>query len=254
MEYLLLGCALVMFASLSGKLVVWKSFGRFIERHLEYMVSFAAGVFLVFAWQLGAEVLEHMEFGLASAWIVGGAIGVTLACRFFPHGQRAHGPHDGHAHGLHGHLDAHRMLLSDSIHNVGDGIVLAASFAINVATGFAVVIGVFIHEVVQEVAEFFVLRDAGYSVRKALFYNFLTSSTVLVGAVGAWYLLDIFEALEGPLLGVAAGGIIAVVFGDLVPHSLQELGKPRRLVAHALLGVAGAALMLGISTLVPSLH
>ncbi len=248
MTGLLLACGAVMAASLSGKLLVWRGAGVFIERNLHLMVSFAAGVFLVFAWQLSGEVFEHMSILSGLAWVAGGAVAVTFICTWLPHGGRAQ---EGDSSHRHTHLDAHRMLVSDSIHNAGDGILLAATFAVGPAFGFAAAASIFLHEMVQEIAEFFVLRDAGYSVRRALLLNFATSATVLVGAVGGYLAIGLFEALEGPLLAVATGGVLSVVLFDLLPHSLHHARARSLLAQHLLWFALGAALMYGLLSLVP---
>ncbi len=248
MAELLLACGAIMLASLSGKLLVWRGAGPFIERNLHLMVSFAAGVFVIFAWQLSEEVLEHMGPLSGLAWIAGGAIMVTLVCKFLPH---THGPSSkDHSH-AHSHLDAHRMLVSDSVHNAGDGILLAATFAMGPVVGFGAAISVLVHEVVQEISEFFVLRDAGYSIRRALLLNFATSTTILIGAVGGYFLLELFEALEGPILAIATGGILSVIFYDLLPHSLQDARSRSVFWQHLLWLLLGMLLMYGVVNLVP---
>ena len=248
MAALILACGAVIIASLSGKLFVWRGAGTFIERNLHLMVSFAAGVFLIFAWQLSGEVFEHINIWQGLAWIVGGAVVITLVCKWLPHGHKA--LEDAHHHG-HRHLDAHRMLISDSIHNAGDGILLAATFAVGPAFGFMATVSVFLHEVVQEIAEFFVLRDAGYSIRRALLLNFATSATIIIGAVGGYIVLEFFEALEGPLLAIAAGGVLSVVLYDLLPHSIHDARSRSMFGQHLLWFVLGSILMYGVVSLVP---
>ena len=44
---------LIMLASLVGVVTVWNRAGMFIEKRLDYLVSFSAGVFLVFLYGLG---------------------------------------------------------------------------------------------------------------------------------------------------------------------------------------------------------
>lgn len=248
MLLLLISCFAIMLASLSGKLLIWRGAGAFIERNLELMVSLAGGVFLIFAWQLGREVFEHMEFLSGLMWVLGGALGITILHKFFKH---KHTESEKKRHDDHHHLDAHRMLMSDSVHNVGDGILLAATFAVSPFVGLAATVSIFLHEVVQEIAEFFVLRDAGYSVQRALLLNFATSSTILIGAVGGYFLLELFETLEGPLLAFVLGGVLSVVFLDLFPHSFQHARTKSLFAQHILWIFIGSILMLGVITLIP---
>jgi zinc transporter ZupT len=57
-----------------------------------------------------------------------------------------------------------------------------------------------------------VLRQAGFATRKALVINFITSSTILIGAIGGYFLLEKFEAIEPALLGITAGAFL-ILFG-----------------------------------------
>lgn len=243
---------MVMLASLAGVLFAgWRAAG-FIAKHLDVLVSFSAGVFLVFAFGLATETVEHMgslPHGLG--WIFAGAVVVWLAVKLLP-ALHTHGHGHEHAHN-HG-LDPRRLMLSDALHNVADGVFLAAAFTAGPVFGFAAAISIFVHEFLQEMAEFFVLRDAGYSVRRALALNFAVSSTILVGAVGGYYLLDLFEMLEAPLLGLAAGGVLVVVLHDLIPHSVRESISTAHYARHVLAFVVGIALMVGVNAALPHQH
>lgn len=242
MPEILLASFLIMLASLSGKLVVWREAGPVIERNLHFFVSFAAGVLLVVTYNLSSEIVEHTG-SIASAlpWIVAGALVVLVAFRFVPDFHHHHDA-DSHDH-THTRIDVNRVLLSDGIHNIGDGVVIAASFAASPLLGVMSSASILLHEVLQEISQFFVLRQAGLSVRATLVRNFLVSATVLIGAVGGYFLLDAFIALEVPLLGLAAGSYLIVVFHDLIPHSFSSARERGHYGKHAVFFVIGVALM-----------
>jgi zinc transporter ZupT len=98
------------------------------------------------------------------------------------------------------------------------------------------------------------LRDAGYTTWGALGINFLVSSTILIGAIGGYFLLETFEMLEGPLLGLAAGGILVVVLHDLIPHSIRESITTMHYAKHILCFLMGGVLMFSVTTLVAHEH
>lgn len=244
---LILLSLLIMAASLSGVVTVWGRAGSFVERNLDYLISFSAGVFLVFLYGLGSEAIEHAgSVANGLFWILAGAVGIWAVFKLLP-SAHTHGE-DGAGHV---HLDPRRLLLTDGIHNAADGIFLAAAYATVPALAATAAISIFVHEALQEVSEFFVLREAGYSTRGALGTNFLVSSTILVGSVGGYFLLGAFEALEGPLLGLAAGGLLVVVLHDLIPHSVRDSISLSHYLAHALSFAVGCALMAGIVASLP---
>jgi len=238
---------LVMLASLVGVLAVWNRAGKFIEQRLDYLVSFSAGVFLVFLFGLASEAVA-LTGGLVRGlpWLLLGAVGIWTVFKLMPDSHV-------HTHADHSHtqLDARRLITIDAIHNIADGIFLAASYAVSPALALVAGVSIFVHEALQEMSEFFVLRDAGYSTKKALVINFAVSSTILIGAVGGYLLLDVFEMLEGPLLGFAAGGILTVVLHDLIPHSIREARHASHYAVHLLWFVAGVFAMVGVTTFLP---
>lgn len=238
----LIASFLVMLVSLSGKLITWREAGPFIERNLHFFVSSAAGVLLVVIYQLSSEVIEHAgSITLGIPWIVAGSLVILVAFQYLPN---FHHHHDaGAGDHTHSRIDANRILLSDGIHNIGDGVVIVAAFAASPFLGIASTMSIILHEMLQEISEFFVLRQAGLSTSRALTYNFLVSSTILIGAIGGYFLLEKFEALEVPLLGLAAGSYIIVVFHDLIPHSIDSVRERGHYRKHLLFFAVGAVCM-----------
>ncbi|OGG50757.1 hypothetical protein A2763_02425 [Candidatus Kaiserbacteria bacterium RIFCSPHIGHO2_01_FULL_54_36] len=247
---ILLASLLVMLASLSGKLVTSRHAGPLIERNLHFFVSFAAGVLLFTIYNLSSEIIEHSgSLATGLPWIVVGSLVVLVAFRYLPD---FHHHHDVQAPDhAHSRLDAKRILLSDGIHNIGDGVVIVAAFAASPLLGIASTISILVHEMLQEISEFFVLRQAGLSVRTALTYNFLVSSTILIGSLGGYFLLEQFEALEIPLLGLAAGAYLIVVFHDLIPHSISTATEWGHYMKHIIFFVVGLVLMAALINVLP---
>ncbi len=245
MILLLVSCAAVMLASLVGVFFISGTVGRVFERNMGYLVSFSAGVFIIIAYGLAQETLEHassLSQGLLFIFL--GALGIWTLFKLLP-GLHDH-PEHGHAHDH--PIDARRVLISDAFHNVGDGILLAASFAVSPALGLAAAASVFVHELLQETSEFFVLRAAGYSVSRALAWSFFVSCTILAGALGGYYFLDLFESLEPMLLGVSAGAFLVVVLSDLIPHSVRDAKSTSHYAAHVAWFALGAVLMFALTT------
>jgi len=150
----------------------------------------------------------------------------------------------GHEH----KLDSRKIIFSDGIHNIGDGILLAAAFTISSAFGILTAFSILIHELIQEISEFFILRKSGFSIKKALKINFLTSSTILIGSVGGFLLLEYFELLEVPLLGIAGGAFLVVVLQDLIPHSVKDSISNKHHFKHIFWFIVGAVLMFTVNS------
>ncbi len=239
---------LVMIVSLSGKLLTVRGIGPLIERNLHFFVSFAAGVLLVIAYNLSTEIVEHAgSLSAGLPWIALGAVAILVAFRYVP---QFHHHHDAGDH-THSKLDANRLFAGDAIRNIRDGIVIVVSFAASPMLGIASTTSIMVHEMLQEISEFFVYREIGLSMRTALLLNFLTSSTILIGTLGAFFLLERFEALEIPLLGLSVGSYLVVVFHDLIPHSISRSAERMHYVRHIGFFSVGALLMSLLILLLP---
>lgn len=238
----------VMAVSFSGKFATWRGVGPVVERNLHYFVSFASGVLLIIAFNLSTEIVAHagsMTAGIP--WIALGAAVVLVAFRYLPN---FHHHHDIGDHS-HSRIDANRILASDAIHNIGDGVVIVISFAASPLIGIASTVSIMVHEMLQEISEFFVLREAGLSARRALTLNFMASATILIGTFGGYFLLERFEALEIPLLGLAVGSYLVVIFHDLIPHSLERAGNRSHALRHVIFFAVGLLLMSAIAYALP---
>lgn len=250
---ILFAAFIVMLASLVGVIFVWNGFGRFLEKRAQYLTTFSGGVFLVLIYAMVVETF-HLASSpwIAIVSIAFGVLIIEVLTRCIPAGHHHH-TLPPNCENKHSSIDARRMLWSDSFHNLGDGILLAGAFLIDVRVGIAATIGIFLHEVVQEISEFFVLREAGYSTKKALLYNFLTSSTILIGVLLGVTLASI-ESFIAPLIGFAAGGFIYVLFRDLIPHAVHSSRETHTQWKHVLVFIIGIGTMIFANALVPHSH
>jgi len=109
------------------------------------------------------------------------------------------------------------ILIGDSIHNFVDGVAIAVAFAGSVSLGIATSVAVIAHEVPQEVGDFAILLESGFSRSRALWFNMLSSLTALLGAVITYFILPVVQPLVPYLLSVSAASFIYIALADLVP-------------------------------------
>lgn len=110
------------------------------------------------------------------------------------------------------------LLVGDGIHNLADGVVLGAAFIIDPTLGFTVAIGLALHEIPQEIVEFGVLIRAGYSRLKAGLLNLLSASSIILGTLLTLWLAKTAEEYVWVITGIAAGNLLYVASGDLLPR------------------------------------
>lgn len=245
-----LAAVFVMAASLVGVAFAHQAFGMWMRERLTYLATFSAGVLLVLAYHLIEESFyEGGSLYLVAGSIVAGVVVLEILHRLLPHDDEHH--HHGEvAEHAHTPLDGRKVLLSDSIHNITDGFLIVPAFLVDWKFGIAATVGIFFHELVQEISEFFILKEAGYSNKKALIWNFAASSTILIGVVLALTLTS-FGTILAILGGFAAGGFLSVVIRDLLPHAISSAKVHDTWLPHLIAISAGLLLMIGITTLMP---
>lgn len=133
-----------------------------------------------------------------------------------------HEPHaQGEDHGRSGLL----ILVGDTFHNFVDGVLIAAAFMQSVQLGIVTALAIIAHEIPQEVGDFLILLNSGYSRGKALAFNLLSSLATLVGGLLAYFALSAAQGAVAVLLALAAASMIYVAVADLIPglHRRPEL-------------------------------
>lgn len=137
------------------------------------------------------------------------------------------------------------VIFGDALHNLVDGVVIAGGFLTSFEAGIAVSIAVIAHEIPQEVGDFAILIEYGYSRLKALLFNFLSSASTIVGAVVSYFALSSMHAILPYVLAVSAASFIYISLADILP-GLQKRLKPVESafqVALFLAGIVTIALM-----------
>jgi zinc and cadmium transporter len=112
------------------------------------------------------------------------------------------------------------ILIADGLHNFIGGLAVAGAFIIDVRVGISAWIAAAAHEVPQELGDFGILVHGGWSKRRALFYNFLSALTFLVGGLVAYAVS--LTADVSFLLPFAAGNFIYIAAADLIPEVKHE--------------------------------
>jgi zinc and cadmium transporter len=145
-----------------------------------------------------------------------------------------------HHHEPHGHApEITGLFLGDTLHNFIDGIAIGAAFLIGIPVGIATALGVGMHELPQEIADFSLYLKSGMSRKKTLTLNLLSSLVTIVGAVGVYFLGNVVHGLEMPILALTAGMFLYIALADLVPelHEEKSRGKGIRQLAVFFLGI-----------------
>lgn len=243
-------CAILL-ASLSGAVFTSQLLHDWFAPRLRYLVALAAGVFVVIIMNLlGEATHEGISYGIIVAFILGGVL-IDIITRILP--KQAHHHHTPHPEHHHQPIDARHMLVGDAIHNVHDGIALVPAFLVSTPVGLGTAAGVLLHEVVQQLAEYFVLREAGYAVRKALLWSFVAQTSLLIGVALSLTLVTV-GVVTAPLIAFSAGSFTYIVLRDLIPSIIGHARADGATRYYVMAFCAGILLMGSIVLFVPHEH
>lgn len=183
------------------------------------LLSYAIGALLGAAFLgLLRESASHIGFTTASySFLVGIVIFFILEKLLI--WRHCHAEHCV-SHDISGPL----ILVGDALHNSIDGVVIASAFATSSTLGFATAVAIIGHEIPQELGDFAVLLESGYSKAKAYLYNMLSSSTTLVAGVTSYFFLAEVRWLLPYVMALAAASFIYIAIADLVPTLHKRVG------------------------------
>ena len=246
-----------------------------LSRFTQHLLSLAAGALLATAFtRLLPEAFELSVGAGVSAQALFAALLVGLV--FFFLLDKAELWHHGHEHGhdhtdaevhhahAHGHAHAHHahehpthdeghhghnhhsggwaVLLGDSVHAFGDGILIAAAFVADPRLGVAAALAVMAHEVPHHVGDLVVLRQTLSNPRAALLKLTLAGSVTAIGGLIGYLLVGALREYLPFFLVVAASSFIYVALADLIPQ-LQKRLSPKETAAQVTWLFAGIALV-----------
>ncbi|NGZ94998.1 MAG: ZIP zinc transporter [Nitrospira sp. WS110] len=209
------------------------------DRTVPFLVSYATGTLL------GAALLGLLPQAIEQGGLQASLGSVLAGLIVFFSLERLmiwrHCHHGGscEVHGAAGPL----ILLGDALHNFVDGIVITAAFLSSIPLGIATGIAVIAHEVPQEVGDFAVLLDNGYSREGALKWNLISGSTTIPGALLGYLALEESSKLIGPILALSAASFLYIGLADLIPGLHRRIGSESGIAQFLLL-------LVGVGTIV----
>jgi len=186
-----------------------------LSRFLLYMVSFAVGALFGDAFlHLLPETIAKVGFNLTTSFLILLGIVLFFMLEKFLRWQHCHVPttHE------HTHPVAMLNLIGDGVHNMLDGMIIASSFMVNPTIGVATTLAVIFHEIPQEIGDFGILVHSGFSVQKALWFNFLSALAAFIGALLVFIVGPGIQDLSVYVLPVTAGGFLYIAGSDLIPE------------------------------------
>ena len=221
---------------------------KVISKAMPFSVSFATGALLSVSFVgLIPHALEEVgaeNFHTLSLTILGGLMFFFVLEKLVLWRHCHHDDCEGHVDvNAHSHKSAGTLILvGDSVHNFVDGILIAAAFLTDIHLGVVTALAVTTHEIPQEVGDFAILLQSGFSRKKAILYNMISSLATLVGGLLAYFWLEDFQPVLPYVLAFAAASFIYIAVADLIP-TLHKRVSPSAAFEQIALMLSGIALI-----------
>ena len=222
-----------------------------LKKILIYLVSFSAGALLADAFiHLLPEAAEKSGFSLTVSLNILLGIGFSFVIEKIIHWHHCHHTHSTDClENHHDHIQiqpfAKMNLIGDTVHNFIDGLIIGGSYLVNLPLGLATTLAVVLHEIPQEIGDFGILLHGGYTRKRALFLNFVTALSAVLGAIVAILISQFTPHLTEFLVPFAAGGFIYIAGSDLVPELHKETNAKKSFF-QLLMAILGVLIMMAL--------
>jgi zinc and cadmium transporter len=238
--YTLISVGIVSLLSLAGIVTLSLRPAR-LRKILIFLVAFAVGA-------LFGDVFIHLlpeSFEKIGANLVTSLLVIVGFLVFFVLEKFIRWRHMGAVQAKALHPVVTMNIVGDAAHNLIDGMLIAASFMVNVPIGITTTVAIVLHEIPQEIGDFGILVNGGLSIKRALLFNLLAALTAFVGAVITLLIGTQISNYSVYLLPITAGGFIYIAGPDLIPELQQEVKVSNSLwqLGALILGVVVMALL-----------
>lgn len=217
-----------------------------------YMLSFAAGALLSTAClHLLPEALESgVEVkSICIALLTGLVLFFILdKAELWHHGHEHHPDHDA-SHGNSGNPHSHSVagiwavLVGDSVHCFGDGLLIAAAFIANRQLGALASLAVLTHEIPHHLGDLAVVSQGKDGRKRAVTKVALAGAMTVIGGLAGYAMVAPLKPFLPFFLAAAASSFIYVALADLIPQLQKHVGPSQsvRHISWLLLGIVVVA-------------
>ena len=235
-----------VFSGIGSVWVAWALVQAVLAKYTQHLLSLAAGALLATAF---LHLLPEAFQGAQSprtlfAILLGGILFFFLLdkAELWHHGHEHHHDHDHDHDQIHHHSHPPVMsggwtvLIGDSLHCFGDGVLVAAAFMADFHVGLVASLAVWTHEVPHHMGDLVVLRSSSTNPRTAVLKLSIAGSITVIGGIVGLLALDGHATSLPYLLALASSSYIYVSLADLIPQLQKRLSARQTLTQIIWLG------------------
>lgn len=209
---------------------------KLLKKILFPLVAFSAGALLggAFLHMIPEAIEGGGDLMAVFLWVL---VGFTA---FFMLEQFISWHHCHKVTSEHKHPVTYLIMVADTLHNFIGGLAIGSAFMVDIRLGIVTWVAATAHEIPQELGDFGILIHGGWNKTKALLFNYLSATTVILGGLVAYSLSSTMNIMY--LLPFAAGNFIYIATADLIPE-IKHSHCTKNNIFHFIAFVAGLAVI-----------
>ena len=106
-----------------------------------------------------------------------------------------------------------------ALHNFPEGLAIGSGFGASLTLGISLAIAICLHDIPEGISMAIPMKNGGMKASKVIFYVILSGITTGIGAFFGAILGGISQSVISLCLSFAAGAMIYIVSGELIPES-----------------------------------
>lgn len=106
-----------------------------------------------------------------------------------------------------------------ALHNFPEGLAIGSGFGASLRLGYSLALAICLHDIPEGISMAIPMKNGGMKIYKVIFYVILSGITTGVGAFFGCLIGNISNAVISICLAFAAGAMLYIVSGELIPES-----------------------------------
>lgn len=106
-----------------------------------------------------------------------------------------------------------------ALHNFPEGLAIGSGFGASLKLGYSLAIAILLHDIPEGVSMAVPMKNGGMKISKVIFYVVLSGVTTGLGAFFGALVGGISQEIIALCLSFAAGAMLYIVSGELIPES-----------------------------------
>ena len=106
-----------------------------------------------------------------------------------------------------------------AIHNIPEGLAIGSGFEASITLGYSLAIAIALHDIPEGISMAVPMKNGGIAKSRAIFYVVLSGITTGIGAFIGALIGEISAQVIALCLAFAAGAMLYIVSGELMPES-----------------------------------